>query len=303
MPILVTGASGFLGSRILARLATSGEECFALSRNAGSSPLPRGVRRLPADLRDSLQILKVVTSLRPRVIYHCAMTTGHPNSAEERMEFLQTSVLGTAALAEAAAACGVERFIFTGSFLVYRPQRRALVESDPVEPHSLRGAAKAGAALWLRQFAASHAFPAVELRIFSIYGPGEPERRFIPALLRAARQGVTLPLLPGPCHDFVHVDDVVDAALLAASRPLTPGAVFNIAGGRAWTNEQVVESASLALGRPIKVNPKAYPPSPADAPFWLADISAAATGLGWKPTYSLEDGLRQTDQESCLASV
>ncbi|MCX6602435.1 MAG: NAD(P)-dependent oxidoreductase, partial [Acidobacteria bacterium] len=221
----------------------------------------------------------------------------------QRLESLQTSVIGTAALAEAAAACQVQRFVFTSSFLAYRPQRRALVESDPLEPHSHRGAAKAAAAIWLRQFAVSQSFPAVKLRIFSIYGPGEPEHRFIPALLRAARHGTTLPLRPGPFHDFVHVDDVVDAALLAASTPLAPGSVFNIAGGQAFSNEQVVQAASQALGRPIHVNLHAYPPSPADSPFWLADISAAATTLGWKPHHTLESGLRQTEEESCLISA
>ena len=301
MPILITGASGFLGSRLLARLAADGQDCYALSRHP--HPLPPRAHFLPADLRDPHHILDTISSLRPRVIYHCAMTSGHPNSPAQHLESLQTSVLGTAVLAEAAAASGVQRFVFTGSFLVYRPQRRALVESDPVEPHSLRGAAKAGAALWLRQFALSQSFPAVELRIFSIYGPGEPTHRFIPSLLRAARHATTLPLLPGPSHDFVHVDDVVDACLLAASRPYSPGTVFNIAGGQAFTNEQVVESASRALALPIHVNPHAYPPSPADAPFWLADISAAASGLGWKPTHSLENGLRQMDRESCLTSV
>ena len=301
MPVLITGASGFLGSRLLARLAAAGEECIALSRNPHS--LPSNARFLPADLRHAQQILDAVSSLRPRVIYHCAMTSGHPFSPAQRLESLQTAVLGTAALAEAAAASGVQRFVFTGSFLAYRPQRRALIESDPLEPHSSRGAAKAAASLWLRQFALSQSFPAVELRVFSIYGPGEPARRFIPALLRASQQGTSLPLLPDPSHDFVHVDDVVDAALLAASQPLAPGAVFNIAGGTAYTNQQVVEAASAALGRPIHVDPHAYPPSPADAPFWLADISAAASALGWKPTHSLEAGLRQTEQESCLTSV
>ncbi len=298
MPILITGASGFLGSRLLARLTAAGEDCVALSRRPG----PDG-RFLAADLRDPHQVDQAVSSLRPHTIYHCAMTPGHPHSPAQRLESLQTSVLGTAALAEAAASSGVQRFVFTGSFLAYRPQPRALLESDPLEPHSARGAAKAAASLWLRQFALSQSFPAVELRIFSIYGPGEPPHRFIPTLLRAARQGTTLPLLPGPSHDFVHVDDVVDAAVLAASRPLPPGSVFNIAGGHAFSNEQVVQTASHALGQPIKINPHAYPPSPADAPFWLADISAAASTLGWKPSHSLADGLRQMDHESCLASV
>ena len=299
MPILITGATGFIGSRLLARLTAAGGNCHAVSRRPGSLPL--GATFVQADLRQPDEAAAVVRSIRPRLLFHCAMMAGHPNTGQERLEALQTSVLGTAALAEAAAECGTQRFVFTGSFLVYRRQQGALPETSPMEPHTFRGAAKAGAALWLQQFARSCAFPAVELRIFSVYGPGEPQRRFIPTLLRAAAAGSPMPLLPGPSHDFVHVDDVVTAALAAADTPLPPGAVFNIAGGRSWRNEEVVEAAARALGRPIQVDRNAYPPSPADASSWLADISAAAAGLGWKPAYTLEDGLRQTYEEACLA--
>jgi nucleoside-diphosphate-sugar epimerase len=296
LPILITGATGFLGSRLLARLASAGAHCFAVARTA--RPVSAGVTFVQADLRQPEEAAAAVRSIRPRWIFHCAMTPGHPNTSQERLAALQTSVLGTAALAEAAAECGVQRFVFTGSFLVYRRHHGALAETSPIEPHTFRGAAKAGAALWLQQFARAAGLPAVELRIFSIYGPGEPSRRFIPSLLRAAREGTALPLLPGPSHDFVHVDDVVDAALLAANTPVAPGSVYNITGGRAWRNEEVVEAAARTLRRTIPVDRDGYSPSPADAPFWLADISAAEAGLGWKPAYSLEDGLRQTYEES-----
>jgi nucleoside-diphosphate-sugar epimerase len=202
--------------------------------------------------------------------------------------------MGTAHLAEASAEAGVRRFVHLGSFLGYQRQQRAIVEGDPIRPATPRGSAKAAASLWLRQFAESHAFPAIELRIFSVYGPGEPEHRFIPALLRAARSGAPLPLLRGPSHDFVFVDDVVEACLRAAEVRLEPATILNIAGGKAWKNEEVVETARQATGRPIHVDENAYPAKQADAPFWLADISSAARLLGWKPAHDLREGLSKT---------
>ena len=85
-----------------------------------------------------------------------------------------------------------------------------------MHPATSRGAAKACAALWLQQYAGSTGFPAVELRVFSVYGIGEGPHRFIPTLLRAAITGEVMPLVAGPRHDFIYVEDVVDACLCAA---------------------------------------------------------------------------------------
>ncbi|MDX1982702.1 MAG: NAD(P)-dependent oxidoreductase [Bryobacteraceae bacterium] len=291
MRALITGGSGFVGGRLAAHLAVSGVEVTRVLRKPPANQRPD---TFLADIREFTAVRRVFQHARPDVVFHCAMTYGHPTGADDRLESLSTSVIGTANLAEAAAEAGVKRFVHLGSFLGYQPQVRAITESDPIGPLTPRGAAKAAASLWLRQFALANAFPAVELRIFSVYGPGEPPRRFIPSVLRAARTGTILPLLAGPSHDFVFVDDVVDACLRAASFNLTPGSVYNIAGGKAWKNEEVVEAARDVTGRPIDVAVGAYPRKPADEAFWLADISLAAEQLGWKPAHTFHGGLRET---------
>jgi nucleoside-diphosphate-sugar epimerase len=251
-------------------------------------------RAAGVDLRDGPAVRESLRAARPEVVFHCAMTAGHPKDAAARAESLGTSVVGTAHVAEAAAEVGVRRFVHLGSFLVYRRAERALVESDPIEPGTFRGVAKAAAALWLQQFARETHFPAVELRIFSVYGPGEPRTRFIPTLLDAALTSKTLPLRCGPRHDFVFVDDVVEACLLAASADVSPGDVFNVGSGSLHANEEVVDVARRATGRAIHVDEGAYPPSPADATHWQADIRAARERLGWAPAHSLAEGLAVT---------
>jgi nucleoside-diphosphate-sugar epimerase len=202
--------------------------------------------------------------------------------------------MGTAHLAEAAAGAGVERFIHLGSSLVYGDQDRAFRESDGMHPPTSRAAAKACAALWLQQYAAASGFPAVELRVFSVYGPGEGAHRFIPTLLRAAIAGEGMHLVAGPRHDFIYVEDVVDACLCAARVATSPGAVFNIGSGVSHANEEVVEMARQVTGRPIPLAATPYPSSPADRSFWCADISAAREHLSWTPRHSLPEGLAAT---------
>lgn len=293
MRVLLTGANGFVGSHLLRELVHQGHECAALVRSL-RSPLPGGVMTYSVDCREAEAVHRAMADFLPTVVYHCAMTAGHPQTPSLRTEALTTSVLGTAHLLEAALAYGVSRFVHAGSFLVYKPQGSPLTEADLIAPTSFRGAAKAGASLWLQHFARSTGMSAVELRIFSVYGPGEAAHRFIPTLLRTAREGGILPLLYGASHDFVYVQDVVNAFLLAAAADLEPGTVLNISGGAAWKNEEVVECARRVTGQPILVREGAFPAGPADAGRWVGDISAAKSQLGWQPRFDLEAGLGAT---------
>ena len=281
--VLVTGGSGFVGGRLVRRLTAEGI-------------VPVSLNRAETDLRDQAAVFQAVRRARPEIIFHCAVSRGHPQNAAQRLDSLASSVMGTAYLAEAAAEAGVERFIHIGSSLVYGLQDRDFHESDPMLPSSSRGAAKACAALWLRQFAGGTGFPAVELRLFSVYGPGEGPRRFIPTLLRAAITGEPMPLVAGPRHDFIYIDDVVDACLCAAHAATSPGAVFNIGSGVSLANEEVVELARRVTGQPIPIAATPYPNSPADRAFWCAEISAAREHLAWTPRHSLAEGLAATYQ-------
>ncbi|MEO8369346.1 MAG: NAD(P)-dependent oxidoreductase [Candidatus Solibacter sp.] len=279
--VLITGGTGFVGGQLVKRLRAEGIETTLLQRPA-------------TDLRDRDAVFETVRRARPDIVFHCAISRGHPANAAQRLESLESSVMGTAYLAEAAAEAGVQRFVHIGSSLVYAPQEREFRESDPLRPPTSRGAAKACAALWLEQFARSTKFPAVELRLFSVYGPGEGERRFIPTLLRAALSGEPMPLLAAPPRDFIYIDDVIDACLAAARTSVAPGAVFNIGTGVCHTNQQVVAIARQVTGRPIPLADAPYPGSPSDRTHWLADISAARRDLGWSPRRSLPEGLAAT---------
>lgn len=281
--VLVTGGSGFVGGQLVRRLVAEGME-------------PVVLQRAETDLRDQAAVFNAVRQARPAIVFHCAISRGHPKNAVQRLESLASSVMGTAYLAEAAAEAGVERFVHIGSSLVYGPQNREFREGDGMRPPTSRGAAKACAALWLRQYAESTGFPAVELRLFSVYGPGEGPHRFIPTLLRAAITGERMPLLASPKRDFIYIEDVLDACLCATRVATAPGAVFNIGSGVSRANQEVVEMARQVTGRPIPIAEAPHSGSPSDRAFWCADISAARERLAWAPRHSLPEGLAATYQ-------
>ena len=103
-----------------------------------------------------------------------------------------------------------------------------------------------------------------------------------------------MPLVRGPRHDFIFVEDVVDACLCAARVATAPGAVFNIGSGFPRPTKRWSETARQVTGRPIPIAEAPYPSSPADRAFWCADISAAREHLGWTPRRSLAEGLAAT---------
>ncbi|MBI4893818.1 MAG: NAD-dependent epimerase/dehydratase family protein [Acidobacteria bacterium] len=298
MRALVTGGYGFVGSNLTRRLLAEGHDAAILARPE-SNPWRLadgvdGLRVFHGDLLDENSLAEAFSAFRPDVVFHCAMSPGHPRDASQRTEMLAASALGTANVLEAALRFAVERFVHLGSFLAYGRQSRQLAESSPVAPITWRGAAKAAASLWVQQFAAQTQLSAVELRLFSVYGPWEGAHRFIPALLESALDDRPFPLLRGPLHDWVYVGDVVEACLRAAQADLLPGEVFNIGSGTLTSNEEVVEIARRVTGCKIAVNPGDYPASPVDAASWQADISAAGERLNWTPQHSLQRGLAGT---------
>src|SRR4051794_16871821 len=104
--ILVTGGSGFLGGQLVNRLRAEGCDPVLLARPA-------------TDLRNPSAVFAAVRRAQPEIVYHFAISRGHPVNAQQRLESLECSVMGTAYLAEAAAEVGVKRFVHLGSSLVY----------------------------------------------------------------------------------------------------------------------------------------------------------------------------------------
>lgn len=293
--VLVTGAGGFAGSALVRELARRGADVVALLRPETNrerlGDLACSIQFAIADLRDPAATRRALSSFHPNIIIHAAMSGGHAADSAGRLTALHDSVLATANLLEASADT---RVLFLGSWLVYQPSSSPLTEDDPLDPVTTRGAAKAAASLWFRQFVRARRIESAELRLFSVYGPGESPGRFVPATLRAAITGQPLPLKPGPRHDFIYIADVVDACLAAARAPLDPGEVINIGSGVATANEELVDVARRVTNRPIDARPGDHPGTPADSAHCAADISKARRLLNWTPAHSLESGLLAT---------
>lgn len=290
--VLVTGATGFVGRRLASRLLERGAHVHALVRDSSAASLPGEVATHACDLTDPGSVAGAVADVHPDVVFHLAVTRGD-KTAEERAELWRVNALGTLALLEAAADARCSRFVHAGSSLEYGKRETPFRESDALRPNTAFGVSKAAASAAVGQFGLSGRLDTVNLRLFSVYGPGEPSYRLVPTAIRCALVGDVLPLTAdGPVRDFVFIDDVCEALLLAATAEGLPaGSVLNVGTGTQTSNSALVDAVERVAGRPIARNLGAYEPHATDKAHWCADTRLAREVLGWHASTPLERGL------------
>ena len=296
MRALVTGAAGFVGANLARRLLADGHEVHALLRPGSDRWRLSGVddvRVAEADLRDAGAVAAAVTGARPEVVFHLGTRGAYSWQADAR-EILETNVLGTANVLDACARVGVAAVVNTGSSSEYGFKDHAPAETEPLEPTSVYGVAKAASTLLCTSLAREHALPVTTLRLYSVYGPWEEPGRFVPALAEAALRG-TLPALASPrvARDFVWVGDVVDAYLSAATAP-GAGEVYNVGSGRQTTLAEAVDAAGRVLGVSEEPSWGSMSDRAWDTDVWVADVSKIERELGWRPAVAFDEGLERT---------
>jgi nucleoside-diphosphate-sugar epimerase len=296
-PVLVTGASGFVGGALLARLARQGVESVALARAQGGVPaLAAGARTevLALENLEAAALREALGGRRFAVVYHLASYGTAPGQGDAQAMTAGNATL-VVDLLRALAQSPPPRFVFAGTWSAYAacaPPRR-IDEAHPLDPRTPYAAAKVEAARAGRTVADELGVTFCELRLFHVYGPGEAGHRLVPHLVRALSDGASPPLTGGAqARDFVYVDDVADAFLAAgAAADLVPGA-YNVCTGQAVEVREVVERVADLLGAPRQRLGLGALPYRAHEPMWaVGDPGKLARATGWRATVPLADGV------------
>lgn len=297
--VLVTGAAGFVGANLARRLLRDGHEVHLLVRPGGSPwrlPEIRDAARIgEVNLADEAAVRAAVDAIRPDWVFHLAAHGAYASQTDVR-RMIAANVTGTINLVEAVARRGFEAFVNAGSSSEYGFKDHAPHEREWLEPNSDYATTKASATLFCRQTAQRLGLRIVTLRLYSVYGPYEEPTRFIPTLIVRGLRGELPPLVrPESAHDYVYVDDVVEAFLRAAAGAgQEPGAVYNVGSGAQITVREVVEIARRVLG--VEAEPRwgSMPGRPWDTARWVCDNRHIREALAWHPTRSFEEGFRLT---------
>ena len=295
--ILLTGGTGFIGANLAHRLVAQGHQAFLLTREGSHrvrlQSLEGQIQFFVADVVDATAVRYVVEQVDPEVVYHLASTSFNPPTISARTH-MQVIVMGTLNVLDALVGRPGVRVIYTGSAAEYGSGSQ-LREDSPLLPGTVLGAAKAAASILTQTYARLHQMETVVLRLFAPYGPWEHPRRLIPHTILSALEGRDVPTSQGKQQrDYCYIDDVVDALILAGTRPVPSGAVFNICSGQGIPIRDVVELTLELMGNPVKALVGVLPTRPDEIWEMSGDITAAHEVLGWEPHTSLEDGLRKT---------
>jgi dolichol-phosphate mannosyltransferase len=296
--VLVTGAGGFVGANLAARCLAEGCTVFALLRPGGErwrlAGFERDLHAIEADLRDAPAIARAVAEARPDWVFHTAVY-GAYSWETDAVRMVETTVLGTANLLEACASARVEAFVNAGSSSEYGCKDHPPREIEPAEPRTRYAAAKLCATEYCRFFGRAHDLPVTTLRLYSAFGPYEDPARLMPKLIVRALGGDLPPLAdPSSAHDFVYIDDVCAAFVLAARRrPSEPGAIYNVGTGVQTTLAELVETAQSLFGLAVTPRWQSMPRRDWDTSVWVADPSRIRQECGWHPKYALRAGLQR----------
>ncbi len=299
--VLVTGASGFVGSNLTRALIQRGYRVTVLTRRDSRLWRLEDVRssfeQLHADLNDAYEIRTAVQKAKPVVIFHTAAANvaGGQLTAPE-LDMMRTNFLGTVNLIRACDELEYRCFVNTGSSSEYGPKTEPMRETDMPEPRDGYGVAKCAATMYASAVGRRAHRPILTLRLFSPFGPFDDPRRLIPTAIAAALAGREIPLArPEIGRDYVYIDDVVQAYLSATelAHELS-GGVINVGSGREATLNEVIETILSETQSASLPNWGAFPNSSQDNPRWQADITKAAQCLGWRPRVSFREGIQRT---------
>lgn len=296
MIVAITGAGGFIGSRLVRALQDTSVDVRALLGPPGENVVmpPSDVDARHGDIDDPDVVLRLVRGAA--VVVHLAGPPSVAASFEAPISYARSHVAGTAAVVDACARAGVGRLVHVSSAEIYgQPQRNPVDEDGPVAPRSPYAAAKVGAEAFVRAAAVTGHFEAVVCRPFLVYGPGMRATSLLGSIVRQARQGNVIEVAdPRPVRDYCFVDDVVGALLACCRENLPePFRVYNLGSGVGLSVAELAQRVLASSGQvgSVRSAPTVDRPRGVDILELVGDPRRAASELGWRVTTDIESGL------------
>jgi nucleoside-diphosphate-sugar epimerase len=241
-----------------------------------------------ADMAELADARRVFSAVKPDIVVHLAGSTGARADRDLVLPTFRSLATSTANLLVLASEHGCRRVILVGSLNEPVPSLQAPIPGSPY------AAAKWIGSAYGRMFHALYGTPVVNLRPFMAYGPAQARSKLVPSVTLSLLKGESPLLSSGRVRgDWVYIDDVVDAFLIAAAAPGVEGQTFDLGTGSLTSMRALVETLLGVVGSRIAPRFGAIPDRPLEQEL-AADTAPAAALLGWRATTSLKEGLRRT---------
>ncbi|HEX7768466.1 MAG TPA: NAD-dependent epimerase [Dokdonella sp.] len=324
MRILITGAAGFIGSTLAARLLARGDEVLGYdnvndyydptlkeARLARLTP-QAGFSFVRASLEDRPALERAFAEFRPQRVVNLAAQAGVRYSIENPYAYVEANLVGFINVLEACRHGGVEHLVYASSSSVYGANRKLpfSVQDAVDHPVSLYAATKKANELMAHTYSHLYRLPTTGLRFFTVYGPwGRPDMALF-LFTRKILAGEPIEVFNHGRHtrDFTYVDDIVEGVIRTLDRvpaadpafdPLRPNPatssapyrVYNIGNNQPVELARYIEVLESTLGR--EARKVLLPLQPGDVPDTCADVTELATDTGYAPSTPVEEGVRR----------
>jgi nucleoside-diphosphate-sugar epimerase len=274
--VLVTGSDGFIGKRLAKRLKDTGVEVQELDKSKGQ------------DIT-SMKTLEGIGNTG--VVFHLAGVTFVPYSWEHPRETYETNLKGTLNVLEYCRTHSA-KLVFPSTYVYGRPKYLPIDEKHPVAPSTPYSWSKYLCEGMCQAYNENFGLKCTILRKFNVFGPGQSRQFLISEILHKLNEGGIITLKDAaPKRDYVYVDDVIDAYLLAARYEKKNFNVFNIGYGKSYSVREIVQLISRAYGKDIDVTYQNQRRAN-EVMNTVADITKARKELKWKPQTKFEDGIK-----------
>lgn len=303
MHILVTGGAGFIGSHFVDTCLAIGHEVAVIDdfndfydpeiKRANLSRMGASVELHEIDIRDDVAVGKIVQEGQFDAIVHLAARAGvRPSILEPRL-YLETNIVGTFNLLEAARLSGVPRFICASSSSVYGvlktvPFREDMCLNQTISPYA---ATKLAAEQLCSNYSHLYGLRTVNLRFFTVYGPRQRPDLAIHSFTRSIWEGRPIKQFGDGStrRDYTYVDDIVQGMTACLNYEGQLCDVFNLGESQTTTLSELISTIEQALGKRADI--QRLPEQPGDVPLTFADIGKARELLGYNPQTKIAEGI------------
>jgi UDP-glucose 4-epimerase len=287
--VLITGASGFVGSHLCRNLGDKGAEVHAVSRRMHSSDATY-LKWWQVDLGDIAQVRNLFSTIKPDLVFHLASIATGRHDLDLVLPIFHSNLATTVNLLTAAAEFdGCHRIVLASSL-----EEPELTQAGVI-PHSPYGAAKWASSSYGRMFHALYKTPVAIARLFMIYGPAQSDtNKLIPYITLSLLQGKVPKISSGTRPvDWIYIDDVIEGLLALVQVPDVEGCTVDLGSGNFVPIHGIVSRLVDLIGSEIEPLYGALPDRLPE-PLRMANIAYTYATLGWKPQISLETGLQHT---------
>ncbi|MFI5203095.1 MAG: NAD-dependent epimerase/dehydratase family protein [Flavobacteriales bacterium] len=296
--VLITGAAGFIGSAVVADLLQQGYEINVIDN------LSFGKRELvnipntqfhQFDIRDKKKLAECMKTIQPAWVIHLAAIHFIPYCNQHPVETAEININGTINVCDAIRNVkSVKKYFLASTAAVYPICNHAVDENVDPGPMDIYGISKLAAEYVSRDFYSTTGIETIICRFFNAFGPNETNPHLIPEIEKQLKDGRTTIQLGNlePKRDFIHTFDMARAVRMLMEKKFSTLEVFNLGRGEEYSVREIVEAFERQSGKKIKIEQETSRMRKSERMHLLADIKKIMRVTGWKPEWSIDQGIK-----------